>query len=171
MFPYAPKDFDLVNGGYCGLRLDDLLCFGDPSSSIELLRRHWSHVGYQRLRSSGGRFPPQAIIGSPSGSTTVRLPNGWNNAQATALNDSGQVVGYGTPPEPSQYQAFIGTTAGSTAIPLPAGGWIGSIGFGVNSSGQVTGGVYSGARNGLGYQAFIGTTAGPPAGVLRTALR
>jgi len=72
---------------------------------------------------------------------------------AYGINDSGQVVGYGyngTAP-----QAFIGTAAGITPIPLPAG-WTSSLAFGINDSGQVVGYV----ENATTSQAFIGTAAG-----------
>ena len=55
-------------------------------------------------------------------------------------------------------QAFIGTPAGSTLIPLPAGNpaWFAAFGNGINNLGQVVGE----GTNGVVEQAFIGTTAG-----------
>ncbi len=93
----------------------------------------------------------QAFIGSPSGSTAI--PGGYS--YANGINDSGQVVGSGNT------QAFIGTVAGITLIPLPAG-WTSAGGTAVNASGQVVG---TGGTSGSGptSQAFIGTVSGSTA--------
>jgi hypothetical protein len=75
------------------------------------------------------------------------------------LNDLGQVAGYGYYATTDQYQAFIGTTSGSTLIPLPSG-WTSALGYNINDSGQVAGWGY----NSVGTeQGFIGTTGGSTA--------
>jgi len=88
-------------------------------------------------------------------------PAGWSKtwpaiSHVFDLNNLGQVAGYGW--NGSIPQAFIGTTSGSTAIPLPPG-WSEAYGFGINDSGQVAG--YG--LNGSTKQAFIGTTSGSTA--------
>ena len=79
----------------------------------------------------------------------------------SGINNSGQVAGTGINSLGVE-QAFIGTTSGSTLIPLPPG-WseafgdeAENIGYAINASGQVAGSAY----NGYNYQAFIGTTSG-----------
>lgn len=64
----------------------------------------------------------QAFIGTESSITPIPLPTGWADAFGLAINDSGQVVGYGYSFSGDPFsQAFIGTASGSTAIPLPEG--------------------------------------------------
>jgi hypothetical protein len=50
----------------------------------------------------------------------INPPNGFRNPVMSGINDSGQVAGGGTNGT-GREQAFIGTTSGSTAIPLPPG--------------------------------------------------
>ncbi len=69
------------------------------------------------------------------------------------INDSGQVSGGGG--TGSTNQAFVGTTSGSTAIPLPPG-WSGAAAQGINASGQVAGLGQAGGPP----QPWIGTAAG-----------
>jgi hypothetical protein len=69
-------------------------------------------------------------------------------------------------------RAFIGTTSGSTVIPLPSGLFSGALGSAINDSGQVVGTAYN--VNGTAAQAFIGTTSGStaiplPSGLLLNA--
>lgn len=105
----------------------------------------------------------QAFIGSPSGSAPIPVPvgSGWDFSQGYGINDSGQVVGAGRI-NFFNYQAFIGTAAGSTLVPIP-GGYAGSLGYGVNNSGQVAGWLLNGLS--APQEAFVGSTAIPlPAG-------
>jgi hypothetical protein len=81
------------------------------------------------------------------------------NAYAQAINNLGQVAGWGNGGIVTQGtipgQAFIGTAAGSTLIPMPAG--ITAVyGYGVNDSGQV--GAYSSTG-----EIVIGTITGASA--------
>jgi hypothetical protein len=61
---------------------------------------------------------------------------------AFAINASGQVTGHGYNGTAGQtissIQAFVGTTSGSTPIPLPSG-WTYTFGLAINDSGQVAG--------------------------------
>lgn len=80
------------------------------------------------------------VIPAPSGSTTEGM---------LGINSSGEVAGWA-----SNFQAFIGTTLGSTVIPLPGGGVSIAQGYALNDSGQVTGFSFDPGR------AFIGTPSG-----------
>jgi uncharacterized membrane protein len=73
---------------------------------------------------------------------------------AYGINDSGQITGFGS--NGTNLQAFIGTAAGITPIPVPAG-WTNAYAYGINNSGQITGTL---ADSRLGLRAFIGTAAG-----------
>jgi len=96
----------------------------------------------------------------------IALPAGWTSAYATAINNSGQFVGY-LQNSSAQQQAFFGTAAGITPIPLPPGwptpiplpaGWPTSTARGINNSGQIVGNV---SQNVTGQpQVFFGTVAG-----------
>jgi hypothetical protein len=89
----------------------------------------------------------------------------FTNSFAYAINDLGQVAGYGLTNYANQGAlAFIGTASGSAAIPMPAN-WVwdsnGEFGFAVNDIGQVAGRV-SGYELGFSpepEQAFFGTAA------------
>jgi hypothetical protein len=63
------------------------------------------------------------------------------------------VTGYGN--NGTTNQAFIGTTSGSTPVPLPSG-WTISFGSAINNSGQVTGNGWIAGPN----LAFVGTSSG-----------
>ena len=114
---------------------------------------HHSDSG-QVAGSPYNNLPGQAFIGSPSGSTAIPFLPGWTNSQGYAINDAGQVAGYGNNAA-GGIQAFIATISGSTAIPFVPG-WGTSQGFAINNSGQVAG-VGSPGQGGPTYQAFIGT--------------
>jgi hypothetical protein len=68
------------------------------------------------------------------------------------INSSGQVAGTGSPSGSSQ--AFIGTTAGATPVPLPSG-WTSTSAAAINDSGQVAGTGSNGS--------FIGSVSGSSA--------
>jgi len=97
-------------------------------------------AGY--AQTAGGWDTSRAFIGTTSGPTLISLPSGWSWSQARGINDSGQVAGSGGPDAFSQ-QAFIGTTAASTAIPLLPGAYSARAGyFPLNDAGQVVGMSY-----------------------------
>jgi hypothetical protein len=86
----------------------------------------------------------------------LKIPNPAYRPMMSGINNSGQVaqiIYNGT-----YNQAFVGTVAGSTAVPLPSG-WTETFGQAVNASGQVTGYGFSGPNT----QAFIGDAAGSTA--------
>jgi hypothetical protein len=84
----------------------------------------------------GGIFAQQAFIGG----TVIPLPPGWGSAAGYAINDSGQVVGYGSPNGSTVYRVFIGTTSASSAIPPPPGATTATVTFqSINNSGAVVG--------------------------------
>jgi hypothetical protein len=95
----------------------------------------------------------QAFVGTTTGTQAVPLPTGWLSSDAVAINDSGVVVGFGnngtgiaclTCEVTAGQQAFIGTTAGSMAIPLPPGATYAHA-VGVNADGTVIGNSDAGA--------------------------
>ena len=70
------------------------------------------------------------------------MPNGWTTAYGYAVNNAGLVDGNNTLVGATgiAFQAFIGTAAGSIAIPLPPGATIAYIQAGsINDSGFVVG--------------------------------
>ena len=73
----------------------------------------------------------------------IHFPSGFTNVSMCGINNSGQVAGYGANSADLQH-AFIGTTSGSTTIPLPFG-WSGAYGTAINASGQVAGYVVAGS--------------------------
>jgi hypothetical protein len=95
-----------------------------------------------------------------AGSYTVQVippPSGFTEVVMRGINNSGQVIETAFASGlPSSSQVFIGTTSGSTLIPLPAG-WSGAQGSAINNMGQVVGSSPSLS------QAFIGTTSGSTA--------
>lgn len=101
-------------------------------------------------------------IVTATGTTLIPLPaafanivySGYPNGVCCTINDSGKVAGTAVLRFGGQWQAIVGTPAGSAAIPLPSSwppaSWY--IGSGINNSGHV---VAEGANAaGLG-QAFI----------------
>jgi hypothetical protein len=62
----------------------------------------------------------QPFIGTPAGISLIPTISGWTMVSAEAINDSGLVAGEGTT-SAGHSQAFVGTAAGVTAIPLPVG--------------------------------------------------
>jgi hypothetical protein len=100
----------------------------------------------------------QAFIGSATGSAPIPFLPGWFNTSAAAINDLGQVAGFGGNQNVPQgtVQSFIGTPSGGSAIPLIPG-WTQVQTSSINNWGQVAG---QGSYNGTPYQAFIGTTLG-----------
>jgi hypothetical protein len=98
---------------------------------------------------------------SVSSVSAVQYPiNMSGSVVMSAINDSGQVAGYGeTCPSSNCFQAFIGTATGSTAIPL-TNGFYRTWAYAINNSGHVAGfgNVYpNGLPNG---EIFIGSTSG-----------
>ena len=65
-------------------------------------------------------------------------PAGFSGAVAYSINNSGQVAGYATGPDGRTIQAFIGTSAGSSALKMPTGR-SSTAAYGLNNSGQVAG--------------------------------
>jgi hypothetical protein len=64
----------------------------------------------------------QLFVSSGGTSTPVPLPTGFDNSFQGAINNSGQVAGIGALISGSFVnQAYIGTTTGTMAIPLPTG--------------------------------------------------
>ncbi|HWB98758.1 MAG TPA: IPT/TIG domain-containing protein [Bryobacteraceae bacterium] len=97
-----------------------------------------------------------AAIFTTSGYTAIPLPTGWTSALGYAINDAGQIGGYGANNSPSgRYgQAFVGTISGITPVPFPQG-WVEAEAYAINGFGEITGDAF----NGNGFQAFIGTAS------------
>jgi hypothetical protein len=98
---------------------------------------------------------------SVSSVSAVQYPSNMWTVFMYAINDSGQIAGYGETSccNYDNPQAFISTTSGSTAIPL-TNGFYRTWAYAINNSGQVTGagGIFPGGLpNG---DIFIGTTSG-----------
>jgi hypothetical protein len=107
---------------------------------------------------SGDFFASTGYITSPAGASEIMVPDGFSHIRAWAINDAGQVVGWGQNAF-GQWQAFIGTTSDADAIPLPEGWWW-SQAYAINNSGEVTGlGSSDAGPQGL----FVGSTAGSTA--------
>jgi hypothetical protein len=83
----------------------------------------------------------QAYIGTTSGIVPIPLLPGWSDlAYYASINDPGQLVGYAENPQ-YQDQVFIGTPAGTMAIPLPSGAYGAVLGYqAINNQGVVVGG-------------------------------
>jgi hypothetical protein len=96
-----------------------------------------------------------AVMGGPLTVAVLPTPNGFASGTLSlnGINDSGQVVGYGS--NGTTYQSFIITTSGSAVIPLPLN-WNTAFAFAINNAGQVTG---YGDNGVTGEQAFVGTTS------------
>jgi hypothetical protein len=73
-----------------------------------------------------------------------------------SLNNAGQVAGFANCCGSGEPQAYLGTAAGGSVIPLPAG-WTSAYGYGLNDSGQVVGWGYNSA---LQAQGFVATASG-----------
>ena len=103
----------------------------------------------------------QPFLYSNGVSVPVPLPAGWVWAAGVAVNDSGQVTGYGF--NGSGAVAFIGTTSASSAIPLPPTATQSET-FALNGSGVTTGAYYIPTPNSPYFtnanQAFTGTASG-----------
>lgn len=89
----------------------------------------------------------------------IQLPAGWapNVSSVAGINNSGQVAANGVNGS-LEAQAFISSTAGTTAIPPPEGWSSTSIAWGINDAGQVVAYGYPYGIPGI-EQAFIGTAA------------
>ena len=102
-------------------------------------------------------FPVSALAASYT-VTVIPAPNGFSYCAMYDINNAGQVAGYCIN-SASSYQAFVGSPAGSVAIPFPAGWATISYAYGINNSGQVVG-----QGNNMGVaEAFVGTPAGSQA--------
>jgi hypothetical protein len=97
-------------------------------------------------------FVHGAVASSIYSVGVISIPGNAIAIQMSGINDSGQVAGFCECS--SGYQAYIYTTSGYTAIPLPPG-WTAASGYAINNSGQVAGYGYNGTTT----QAFIGTAS------------
>lgn len=101
--------------GFIGATIPTGCCVIDNAGQV-------AGIGY----NSTGQI--QAFIATSGGSAAIPMPTGWPLSQDSlggltgfgGINSSGKVVGTGN--NGATLQAFIGSGAGSTAIPLPAGG-------------------------------------------------
>jgi probable HAF family extracellular repeat protein len=82
-------------------------------------------------------------------------------SEAVAINTSGQVTGFVTIPangNKTADRAFRYTAGTMTQLPLPAGNFAASYGYGINDAGKVVGEAYGPANVGQGYL-YNGTTS------------
>ena len=101
-------------------------------SRIVAIIGYWSFLSSTRLPIPGYYV---AVIPSPPPTNALAV-------EMSGINNSGQVVGLCQCR--TGYQAYIYTTSGYTALPLPAG-WTSAMGFAINDSGQITGYGFNGA--------------------------
>ena len=82
------------------------------------------------------------------------MPSDYTNAMTTGINASGQVTGnlFSANPE----RGFIGTPAGTSVVPFPAGWSNTNPSAGINNAGFVAGS----GTNGNNIQAYIGSASG-----------
>ena len=119
-------------------------------------------VGNRRSGAFGPYFfdnqESEAAVWLSSGQAIVIPPTGGFNAQASAVNDNGQVVGYYTPASGNQH-AFLWTQAnGLTDLGDLQSGNGTSQATGINASGQVTGyaNLPDGSQHGFFWTAAAG---------------
>lgn len=90
------------------------------------------------------------------------IPSTWSDIHLTDINNSAQVVGYGSNPAISggsvgdTYQSFITTTSFFAPVPL-APGFHTSLGQDISDAGEVTG--YGRSDATPNFQGFVGNTA------------
>jgi probable HAF family extracellular repeat protein len=112
---------------------------GDVASGANGINVHGAIVG-----ESGSTVTVHAILWTATtGMKDLGLLNNSLWTSATAINDSGEVVGVAYPPHGNPYHAFIWTQAGGMKDLnqlIPSGtGWILVWATGVNAKGQITG--------------------------------
>lgn len=136
--PLAPNDIfeiglgvnnsGVVTGGGSGPVLNTTFLFDGSANSLVPPPPGWASASSSfGINGSGeivgfglnGLSVAQLFVSLGGVSTPVPDPSGFSTAYQGAINDSAEIAGIGNNSTTSQ--AFIGTTTGTTAIPLPAG--------------------------------------------------
>lgn len=86
--------------------------------------------------------------------TPIPIPSGYATMNATTINNNGQVALTAYTSGNASSAMFVGSTSGSSVIPVPQG-TVSAITAAINASGQVTGEIFDGNAQ----RAFVGTPA------------
>lgn len=94
----------------------------------------------------------QGFVATTTSFSMIPIPTGYTNNLVTDINDAGQVVGSLGGPSSG---GFIGTSGGSTIIPLNSPDYFSAHATGLNNAGTIVGDGFDGS-----FQAYVGDSSG-----------